>query len=83
MVDDKDPGKLLAMMPQEARYYFIQSSVPRAMDREKLAKEALKFGLYGQVCPSPGRGLQIARSKAEKEDLIFVGGSTFVVSEIL
>ncbi|MFC2113630.1 bifunctional folylpolyglutamate synthase/dihydrofolate synthase [Bacteroidota bacterium] len=83
MVDDKDPEKLLEQLPREAMYYFIQSSIPRAMDREKLAREAIKYGLYGQVCTSPERGLKIARSKAEKEDLIFVGGSTFVVAEIL
>jgi dihydrofolate synthase/folylpolyglutamate synthase len=83
MVDDKDPRKLLAELPREADYYFVQSSIPRAMDREKLAKEALKFGLYGQICPSPERGIQIARTLAESEDLIFIGGSTFVVAEIL
>jgi dihydrofolate synthase/folylpolyglutamate synthase len=83
MVDDKDPRKLLAELPGEADYYFVQSSIPRAMDREKLAKEALKFGLYGQICPSPERGIQIARTNAESEDLIFIGGSTFVVAEIL
>lgn len=83
MVDDKDPGKLLAQLPREAMYYFTQASVPRAMDREKLARHALKFGLYGQVCPSPARALEIARSNAATEDLIFIGGSTFVVSEVI
>ena len=49
LVDDKDPGILLALLPGDARYYFTQASVPRAMDRERLARHALKSGLYGQV----------------------------------
>jgi dihydrofolate synthase/folylpolyglutamate synthase len=53
------------------------------MDREKLAAEALRFGLYGQVCPSPMKALEIALAGSEPEDLIFIGGSTFVVAEVL
>lgn len=83
LVDDKDPSKILEQLPAEARYYFTQSRVPRAMNREKLAAEGLRFGLYGQVCPTPLKALKIALSKADPEDLIFVGGSTFVVAEVL
>ncbi len=83
LVDDKDPGILLALLPGDARYYFTQASVPRAMDRERLARHALKSGLYGQVFPSPERALEVARSNASPEDMIFVGGSTFVVAEVL
>lgn len=83
LVDDKAPGKLLSMLPGEAKYYFTQSSIPRAMDREKLARHAMKYGLYGQVCPSPERALKLAISNAEAEDLVFAGGSTFVVAEII
>ena len=83
MVDDKDPGKFLAHLPREAGYYFTQASVPRAMDREKLARKAMEFGLYGRVCPTPEKALEIARSISSSEDLIFVGGSTFVVAEVL
>jgi len=83
MVDDKDPDKLLALMPSEARYYFCQASIPRAMDREKLARKALKYGLYGQLCPSPERALEIARSAASRDDLIYIGGSTFIVAELV
>ena len=53
------------------------------MNREKLAAEGLRYGLYGQVCPSPLKALKIALSKSGPEDLIFVGGSTFVVAEVL
>ena len=83
LVDDKDPSKILEQLPTEARYYFTQSKVPRSMNREKLAAEGLRFGLYGQVCPTPLKALKIALSKADPEDLIFVGGSTFVVAEVL
>lgn len=83
LVDDKDPSKILEQLPAEARYYFTQSSVPRSMDREKLAAEALRFSLYGQVCPTPQKALKIALSKADPEDLIFMGGSTFIVAEVL
>ncbi len=83
VVDDKDPAGLLALLPRGAKYYFTQASIPRAMDREKLAREALKFGLYGQVCPNPPRSLEIARNLAGPDDLIFAGGSTFLVAELL
>ncbi len=83
VVGDKDPGPVLSQFPQKANYYFTQASIPRAMDREELAGEAMKSGLYGKVCPSPRRALELAREAAAKEDLIFIGGSTFVVAEVL
>jgi dihydrofolate synthase/folylpolyglutamate synthase len=83
LVDDKDPSGILEQLPEEAVYYFTQSRVPRSMDREKLAAEGLRFGLYGPICPTPHIALRMAISKADPEDLIFVGGSTFVVAEVL
>ena len=83
VVGDKDPGRLLALLPREARYYFTQASIPRAMDRETLARHAMPYGLHGQVCPSPARALEIARSAASADDLIFIGGSTFLVAELV
>ena len=53
------------------------------MNREKLAAEGLRYGLYGQVTPSPLKALRIALSRSDPEDLIFVGGSTFIVAEVL
>ena len=82
-VSDKDPGRLLAVMPGEARYYFTQAAIPRAMDREKLAREAMKYRLHGRVCPTPARALEIARSEASAGDLVFIAGSTFLVAELL
>jgi dihydrofolate synthase/folylpolyglutamate synthase len=83
LVYDKDPSGILEELPPEAVYYFTQSSIPRAMDREKLAAEGMRFGLYGQVCQTPLKALKISRSEADPEDLIFVGGSTFVVADVL
>ncbi len=83
LVDDKDPSDILEQLPEEAVYYFTQSHVPRSMDREKLAAEGLRFGLYGPVCPTPFIAIKRALSKSDHDDLIFVGGSTFVVAEVL
>jgi len=82
-VDDKAPGKLLDLFPREAEYYFTQASIPRAMDKEKLAMEALKLGLRGQICVSPMSALALAKQRAGEHDMIFIGGSTFVVAEVL
>jgi dihydrofolate synthase/folylpolyglutamate synthase len=82
-VDDKDPVGILRQFPPEALFYFTQASIPRAMDKEKLAMEALTLGIQGQVCMSPASALALAREKAEEHDMIFIGGSTFVVAEVL
>ena len=82
-VDDKDPSGVLEQLPREAEYYFTQASIPRAMDKEKLAMEALKQGIHGQLCVSPMSALTLARQRAGEEDMIFIGGSTFVVAEVL
>jgi dihydrofolate synthase/folylpolyglutamate synthase len=82
-VSDKDPGYVLKVLPKEAIYYFTQAEIPRAMDREELAHLALKEGLQGKTYQSPSEALAAARSASDREDLIFVGGSTFVVAEVL
>ena len=82
-VDDKDPSRILEQFPREANFYFTQASIPRAMDKEKLAMEALKQGIHGQLCVSPRSALAVARKRAGKDDMIFIGGSTFVVAEVL
>jgi dihydrofolate synthase/folylpolyglutamate synthase len=83
LVDDKAPAGLLNELPREGIYYFTQSSIPRAMDREKLAAEGMRFGLYGRVCETPLSALETSRAEADGEDLVFVGGSTFVVADVL
>ena len=83
VVKDKDINAMLKILPPEAKYYFTRASIPRAMEPEILMAEAKKTGLKGEVFPSVYEALKTAKKRAEKEDLIFVGGSTFIVAEAL
>ncbi len=83
MVFDKDSNRVLPLFPKDAQYYFCKPNVPRGLDALKLKKLAEKHQLHGNSYPSVKAALQAAKSKAEKEDLIFVGGSTFVVAEVV
>lgn len=82
-VNDKDVTGLLEMLPQEAVYYFTRAAIPRALDEKILAEQAAGFGLKGEPFPTPAEALAQARKDAASEDLILVGGSTFVVAEII
>ncbi|MEM1259823.1 MAG: folylpolyglutamate synthase/dihydrofolate synthase family protein [Bacteroidota bacterium] len=82
-VNDKSVGDLLRLFPKKARYYFVRPSVPRGMDEKKLKQIAKQVGLKGKKFASVQVGLQKALSKANSKDLIFVGGSTFVVAEVV
>ncbi len=83
LVNDKDAGKMLRLLPHDAVYYFTQADIPRAMGEKELARLAAEYGLTGTAYSSVSRAFDAARSKAGKNDLVFVGGSTFVVAEIL
>lgn len=82
MVNDKPSKPVLRWLPKEAFYYFCQASIPRALDARILAGEAKELGLKGEVEPDVNLALAKAREKAGKNDLIFIGGSNFVVAEI-
>ena len=82
MVNDKDISKVLDLLPKEANYIFCQASIPRALDSHELARKGNEKGLIGQVIPTVSEALEFARKNASPDDLIFVGGSTFVVAEI-
>lgn len=83
MVNDKDMRKILEMFPQSGNYIFVQAKIPRAMPAEELAKIASdEFNLQGELIPDINEAIQFARKKAKSDDLIFIGGSTFVVAEI-
>ena len=82
MVNDKDISKVLDLLPKEANYIFCQASIPRAMDAHELARKGNEKGLIGQVIPTVTEALEFARKNASPDDLIFIGGSTFVVAEI-
>jgi len=83
LVSDKDLSAILPLLPGGATYYFTPSSVPRSMDATLLQAEAEKRGLKGRVFPSVEEAYRAARRRAEAEDVIFTGGSTFVVADLL
>lgn len=82
MVQDKDISKVLDLLPSEANYLFCQPKLPRALDAQILANKAREKGLKGQVISNVSDALEFARKNASADDLIFIGGSTFVVAEI-
>jgi dihydrofolate synthase/folylpolyglutamate synthase len=81
-VRDKDIRAMLEILPKDARYYFCAAPLPRSLDAQELASLAEKYQLYGLVIADPNQALETARKAADKNDLIFVGGSTFVVAEL-
>ena len=83
MVNDKDIAGILSLLPGEAVYYFTKASIPRAMAEHQLMQMATYFGLNGAAYEDVPTALAEARMYADKDDLIFVGGSTFVVAEVL
>lgn len=83
MVGDKDVDKILSMLPSEAHYYFCQAKLPRALDVEILREKAESFGLKGKVFSSVRNALNAAKDAAKQGDMILIGGSTFVVAEII
>ena len=82
MVNDKDPWPVLSLLPTEAAYYFCQANIPRALNAEVLREKAAALGLHGTVIPDVNRAIEEAKKNASPDDLIFIGGSTFVVAEI-
>ena len=83
MVSDKDIRHVLSLMPQDATYYFTQASVQRAMPVEQFAQIATEQGLHGTQYPSVAQAYQAALAEADAQDLVFVGGSTFIVADLL
>ncbi len=83
MVSDKDIDTVLSMLPKKAEYYFTQASVKRAMPCEEFAQKAAAHGLQGQCYPSVREAYHAAQAAAAADDLVFVGGSTFIVADLL
>ena len=82
-VNDKDVTTILGMLPPKARYYFTNASIPRALPAGELRAKALEYGLHGEAYLSVIEALDAARAIAGKKDKIFVGGSTFIVADLL
>ncbi len=83
MVGDKDAKNILSLLPTSASYYWCKPDVPRGKDLRELSQEALKFSLEGKEYPSVNDALNAAKAEALQNDLIFVGGSVFVVAEVV
>lgn len=82
-VSDKDVKDILSLFPSTATFYLCQASIPRAMDVEELAALATELDLNSKSFPDVTTAYQAALENAQKEDLVFVGGSTFVVADLL
>jgi len=83
MVNDKNPDSILNLLPQNATYYFCRPDIPRGMDEQLLMEMAFKAGLNGKTYSSVREAFNLAINNADIDDLVFVGGSTFVVAEIV
>ena len=84
MVNDKDIRGVLDMLPRDATYYFTKASVSRALDEHELQKLAKEVGgLTGDTYPTVKEAFEAANANAQKDDFIFVGGSTFIVADLL
>ena len=83
VVNDKKLEELLPLFPKHASYYFCKPDIPRGLDKHELEVKANLFGLFGSTYESVNEAYLQAVSNAGKEDLVFIGGSTFVVAEVV
>ena len=83
VVNDKDVQNMLGKLPRNATYYFCKADIPRGLDAMALAEQAAGFSLQGMVYHSVNEALKAARSAAAANDLVVVGGSAFVVAEVV
>jgi dihydrofolate synthase/folylpolyglutamate synthase len=82
-VNDKELGSVLPLFPRKAEYYFTRASVPRALDADVLRTAAERYGLRGFTYNTVADAVEAARKAAAPHDMIFIGGSTFVVAEAM
>ncbi len=83
VVNDKDLDEVLPLFPKNAAYYFCKPNIPRGLEADILHKKASSFGLNGKIYNSVSDAYAKAKQNAQPSDFIYVGGSTFVVAEIL
>lgn len=83
VVNDKDITNILQLLPKHAIYYFCQANIPRALEVYILAEKATAVGLSGTTFPTVEAAYQAAQKNATAQDMIFIGGSTFVVAEVV
>lgn len=83
MVNDKSIDKVLSMMPKEAKYYFTKANIPRAQDEQILKEMASEYGLKGNVYSNVEDAKIAALLQMGNNDLLYIGGSTFIVAEVV
>ncbi len=83
MVDDKEHGVIMSLLPRDATYYFTQPNLPRALDATLLSQKANRLGLQGTATDTVSAAITKALAQAGPDDMLFIGGSTFVVSEAI
>ena len=83
MVNDKDMSSVLELMPKDAKYYFTRASIERALTPEEIAKKALVYCLRGDTYDNIKQAIDAAKQNADENDLIFIGGSSFIVADAL
>lgn len=83
MVNDKDVSSVLELVPKDAKYYFTRASIERALTPEEIAKKALVYGLRGDTYDNIKQAIDAAKQNADENDLIFIGGSSFIVADAL
>jgi len=83
MVNDKDINAVLALLPKDAIYYFTKASIERALDENILADQALSYDLHGNRYATVESAVESAKDNASENDMIFIGGSSFIVAEAL
>lgn len=81
--EDKDFSKMLALMPSDAHYIFTQASIRRAASPEAIAEIASSLNLDFEVAPTVAEAVATAQKQLSEQDMLFIGGSTFVVAEFL
>jgi dihydrofolate synthase / folylpolyglutamate synthase len=82
-VRDKDISKILSLFPNNAQYYFCKANIPRGLPAGELKEKALEYGLGGEAYPSVSIAYNAALAGAGQDDVVFIGGSIFVVAEVL
>ena len=83
MVDDKDIRNVLSMLPKNAVYYFTQANNHRAIPAQQVGELAKEYGLSGNTYPTVAQAYEEAKSSASENDFIFIGGSSYIVADLL
>ena len=83
MVNDKNVSEILQLFPKNEDYYFCKANIPRALDSRELKSIAEKIGIIGEDYSSVENAINSAKKRVKKEELLYIGGSTFVVADAL